>query len=81
MDEVCRASGQPIVSANLVKNRLEVTYPAANDAIAELVSLDILRPSNDQRRHRVFHAHEVLNALYTGLDTVLDNVAHQSRPE
>lgn len=67
--------GQPVVTVNAVAERLDVTFPAANDAIAELVDLDILRPANTQRRHRVFHAHEVVNALYTGLDAVLDDVA------
>ena len=37
--------------------------------------LDILRAGNLQRRNRVFQAHEVMNALYTGLDAVLDDVA------
>jgi Fic family protein len=67
--------GQPVVTVNAVAQRLAVTFPAANDAITELMALDILRPGNQQRRHRVFHAHEVMNALYTGLDTVLDDVA------
>jgi DNA-binding ferritin-like protein len=34
-----------------------------------------VRTSNLQRRNRVFQAHEVMNALYTGLDEVLDDVA------
>ena len=73
--------GQPIVTANKVSERLAVSFPAANDAIADLVELDILRPSNDQRRHRVFQAHEVTNALYTGLDGVLEDVARLTEPQ
>lgn len=71
--------GQPVVTVRVVADRLGVTFPAANDAIAELVDLGIVRPANLQRRNRVFHAHEVLNALYTGLDAVLDDVAGLSR--
>lgn len=66
--------GQPVVTANSVVDRLKVTFPAANDAISVLVELDVLRPANVQRRNRVFHAHEVMNALYTGLDGVIDDV-------
>ena len=73
--------GQPLVTANKVSERLAVSFPAANDAIADLVDLDILRPSNDQRRHRVFQAHEVTNALYTGLDGVLEDVARLTEPQ
>lgn len=63
--------GQPVITANAVARQLRVTFPAANDAIAELVALDILRPSTEQRRNRVFQAHQVLNALYMGMDAVL----------
>ena len=64
--------GQPVLTANEVARQLRVTFPAANDAIAELVALEILRPSTAQRRNRVFQAHQVLNALHTGMDDVLD---------
>lgn len=67
--------GQPVVTVKSVADRLGVTFPAANAAVSELVALDILRASNLQRRNRVFQAHEIMNALYTGLDTVLDDVA------
>ena len=73
--------GQPVVTVNVVAERLGVTFPAANDAITALVALDILRPATAQRRHRVFHAHAVMNALYTGLDAVLDDVIRWSAPE
>ena len=58
-----------------IAGRLGVTYPAANDAVSELVALDILRPDTQQRRHRVFKTHEVMNALYTGLDAVIGGVS------
>lgn len=64
--------GQPVITANEVARQLSVTFPAANDAIADLVELDILRPSTAQRRNRVFQAHQVLNALHTGMDEVLE---------
>lgn len=64
--------GQPVVTVTEVSKRLDVTFPAANDAINDLVELDILRPNNNYKRNRVFQSHEVLNALYTGLDSVLD---------
>ncbi len=64
--------GQPVVTVNEVARRLKVTYPAANDAIEDLLAMGILRTNNDSRRNRVFQSHEVLNALYTGLDQVLD---------
>ena len=67
--------GQPVVTANMVAGRLGVTFPAANDAIASLVDLGVLHPANGQRRHRVFHAHDVMNALYRGVDAALDDVA------
>lgn len=63
--------GQPVITAKEAARQLQVTFPAANDAIAELVEMDILRPSNAQRRNRAFQAHQVLNALHTGLDGVL----------
>jgi Fic family protein len=70
--------GQPVVTVNSIAGRLGVTFPAANDAVSELVALDILRPASQQRRHRVFQAHEVINALYTGLDAVIEGVSQNS---
>lgn len=64
--------GQPVITASEAAKRLAVTFPAANDAIEDLVALDILRTNNEYKRNRVFQSHEVLNALYTGLDSVLD---------
>lgn len=73
--------GQPVVNVNIVAERLGVSFPAANTAITDLVALDILRPASDQRRHRIFHAHGVMNALYTGLDAVLDDVSRWAAPQ
>lgn len=72
---------QPVATVNSVADRLHVTFPAANDAVAELVTLDILRPATQQRRHRVFHAHEIMNALYTGLDAAIEDAGRYARIE
>jgi Fic family protein len=71
--------GQPVVTVNTVAQRLGITFPAANMAIAELTGMGILRQASlAQRRRRVFHAHEVMNALYTGLDDILLEVERQT---
>lgn len=67
--------GQPVVTVTSLVERLKVTFPSANAAVATLVDLDILRTQGQQRRNRAFHAHEVMNLLYTGIDAVLDDVA------
>jgi len=67
--------GQPVVTVNALVERLHVTFPSANAAVAVLVDMDILRPQGKQRRHRGFQAHEVMNILYTGIDAVLEDVA------
>jgi Fic family protein len=72
--------GQPVITVNQVVRQLGVTFPAANQAVNELVTLDILRPAGDQRRDRVFHAHQVMNALYTGLDLVLEQASRLGSP-
>ncbi|MBI2308944.1 MAG: Fic family protein [Rhodocyclales bacterium] len=71
--------GQPIITVGELARRLETAFPAANGAIEELVEMDILRPTNDRRRNRVYAAHEVLNALYTGLDAVLADAGRAGR--
>lgn len=73
--------GQPVVTINNLSQRLGVSFPAASAAVADLTRLDILRQINmTQRRHRVFHAHEISNSLYTGLDDVLQEVERSTRP-
>lgn len=67
--------GQPVITVNQVVRQLGISFPAANQAVNELVTLGILRPANEQRRDRVFHAHQVTNALYTGLDLVLEQAS------
>ncbi len=68
--------GQPVVTANEIVKKTGISYSTANQSIVELVALDILRPAQTERqRDRAFHAHEVMNILYTGLDKVLAQVA------
>lgn len=71
--------GQPIITVGELARRLETAFPAANTAVQELVQLGILRPTGDQRRNRVYAVHEVLNALYTGLDAVLAEAGRAGR--
>jgi Fic family protein len=73
-----RLSGQPVLTVPEVARQLGISFPAANAAIDELVQLDILRPANEQRRNRSFHAHQVLNALYAGMDEVLEDAARSA---
>jgi len=66
--------GQPVVTVNSLLHRLKVSFPAANAAVAVLVDMDILRAQGTKRRHRAFHAHQVMNILHTGIDAVLEDV-------
>ncbi len=67
--------GQPVVTVNALVERLNVSFPAANAAVAVLVKMDILRAQGAKRRHRAFHAHQVMNILHTGIDAVLEDVS------
>ncbi len=67
--------GQPIVTVSALVERLKVTFPAANTAVATLVEMDILRPQGKRRRNRAFQAHELMNLMHTGIDAVLGDVA------
>lgn len=62
---------QPIVTSALVQQRLEVSAPTADAAIAHLVEVDILRQLGQQRRNRRWIAYEVVDAL--------DSFAERSR--
>lgn len=67
--------GQPVVTVNALAERLNVSFPAANAAVAVLVDMDILRPQGMKRRRRAFQAHQVMNILHTGIDAVLNDVS------
>jgi Fic family protein len=53
----------PVVTANGLKAALDVSFPAANTAIAQLVDAKILRPTGKLGRNRAFMAHEVIARL------------------
>lgn len=53
----------PVVTASTAKAALDVSYTAANGAIAVLAAAGILTPLNDRKRDRAFAAHEVLAEL------------------
>ena len=73
-----RLLGSPYVTVNDLAEQLNVSFPAANNAIQRLVEHGVLRPVSQQRRNRVFFAHQVTNLLMTGLDSALQ--AAQERP-
>jgi Fic family protein len=67
--------GQPVVTVNALVKRLNVSFPAANAAVAVLVNMDILRTQGTKRRDRAFQAHQVMSILHTGIDAVLEDVS------
>ncbi len=70
--------GQPIVSVPTLARQLGVSFQAANTAVEELERLEIIRRTNERRRNRLYQAHEVTNALYTGLDRVLEDAEQRT---
>jgi Fic family protein len=55
--------GSPVITANKLRDALTVSFPAANTAITQLETADILRPTGKQGRNRAFIAHEVIARL------------------
>ncbi|WP_169208730.1 hypothetical protein [Aromatoleum petrolei] len=62
--------GTPVFIVNQVKRLLGVSFPAANNAVADFVSLGVLRGTARQH-NRVFVAHEAI--------AVLDQAPEQDR--
>lgn len=54
---------QPAVTVNHLAERLGVSKPAAQTAIDQMVAAEVLSPTNNFRRNRVWVADEVLEAL------------------
>jgi Fic family protein len=52
----------PVVTVNQVKDALSVSFPAANNAVQELVDRGILTRS-ERRRNRTFRADDAINIL------------------
>ncbi len=55
--------GSPVITANILRDSLKVSFPAANTAIVQLKTADILEPTGKQGRNRAFIAHEVIARL------------------
>lgn len=55
--------GSPVITANKLRDALKVSFPAANTAITQLETADILKPTGKQGRNRAFIAHEVIARL------------------
>jgi len=55
--------GYPMITASLAAKLYDVSYQAANSAIAKLVEREILRQRTEGRYHRIFQCDAVLTAL------------------
>ena len=55
--------GTPVVTARTVESSLGVSFPAANNALARLVDLGILKPASGRHRNRTFVAQELIDLL------------------
>jgi Fic family protein len=55
--------GNPVVTVNLLKDRLKVSFPAANTAIEQFKEKGILKDVDKIGRSRAFVAHEVIARL------------------
>lgn len=55
--------GHPVVTVNLVKEKLGISFPAANTAVDLLVEKGVLQEQSDRRRNRVFVAAEAISVL------------------
>jgi Fic family protein len=53
----------PFVQINQIANHLKITYPTAKKAVQNLISLDILRPTTQKERNKLFVAHEILDVV------------------
>ncbi len=60
----------PVVTVTGVARILKRRFPAANDAIRELVGLEILKPVTQGKRNRAFEAREIIDA-FTALERQL----------
>ncbi len=55
--------GKPVVTANQVKELLNISFPAASNALAKLEEIGIVHQSDKQQRSRTFVAKEVIDLL------------------
>lgn len=54
---------EPVFTVSRAAERIDMTYPTANNAIDRLVEDDVLRETTGQQQYREFQADEVLNVL------------------
>ena len=63
--------GTPVVTANLIKDSLGISFPAASTALAKLEETGILAQPTKQQRNRTFTAKEVIDLLnQTAMETL-----------
>ena len=62
--------GAPVVTVNSAAALIGRTYPAANNAVAQLVEAGVLRQVNLGRRNRAYEAPEII-AAFTDLERQL----------
>jgi hypothetical protein len=55
--------GTPVVSAHRVKDALDISFPAASNALAKLEQAGILSIPKKRQRSRIFIATEVITLL------------------
>lgn len=55
--------GRPVVTARQVEAELDVSFPAANNALVKLAETGILTIPYEQQRNRTFVAHEAIDIL------------------
>jgi len=56
-------AGTPVLTANQVKDALNISFPSASAALAKLEEVDILVQRQPHRRNRCFYAKEVIELL------------------
>lgn len=55
--------GQPAVTVRFIQDSTGVSQPAAQNAVDQLVTAEVLTPASENRRNRVWVANEVITAL------------------
>ena len=55
--------GTPVLTAHHAKNTLNISFPSASAALAQLEQLGILVQPVKQQRNRIFVAREVIDVL------------------
>ncbi|PJA69681.1 cell filamentation protein Fic [Candidatus Pacearchaeota archaeon CG_4_9_14_3_um_filter_35_19] len=53
----------PFIRINQVAKKLNITYPTAKKAVQNLIKLNILKPTSEKERNKLFVAHEILDVV------------------